>query len=166
MPLAPDAVLCLLLVVDDEQAGKQTGCEQHVSVTHLEPDGQLLLEVHRLSELHAWPDTAQKPLPSAVFRQKQLGLFPHAKGDADVAPHLNAQWHCPLSSGAPPLLRHLRRWRAVRASALSAKPMLESVAPSTLYPAHFIAWRLEMSFSASHLASSSRSSNTSSLPFV
>jgi hypothetical protein len=63
-------------------------------------------------------------------------------------PHLKPQWQLPFSSGVPPFLRHLRRLRRERASAVSANPKVESVAPSALYPAHFIAWRLEMSFSA------------------
>ncbi len=114
---------------------------------------------------HVTPPVPQKPVPSVVCMQKQLGLLAQTNW-LGTSPQLKAQWQLPFSKGVPPILRHLRRALRLRASAVSAKPMLASEAPSTLYPAHLIAWRLEMSFSASPLASSSRSSNTSTPPFV
>ena len=114
------------------QEGAQTlgPAGQHVLTMHFQPDGHSLLEEH-VSAGHCPLKSAQKPLPSMVWAQEQFRLLSQANL-ASKGPQLKAQLHSPCSRGVPPLLRHLRCWLRVRASAESAKPMLESVAPSTL----------------------------------
>ena len=161
-----DAAVCCALLAFTPHGGTQRTVEvpgQHVN-THFQPDGHSLSRVHDGSSRQRTLRLAQNPLPTVVWKQAQLRLFWQVKLFRSGASHLMAQWQLPFSRSAPPFLRHRRRWRRVRASALSAKPMLESAAPSTLYPAHFIACRLEIPFSASPLASSSRSSNTITAP--
>ena len=106
------------------------------NTTHVVPEEHFVWFGQPLS-MKAVP-WAQKPLPPTVLKQVQL-LLPLQWNRLKSLVHLTAQWHLPFSTGAPPFLRHLRRARRPRASALSAKPILESVAPSRLYPAHYIA---------------------------
>ena len=122
---------------------------------HTHPVGQSWLVVHSvmLGESQGKAACAQKVPPPTVPVQKQPGVFrhrgkvglisqlpglrqplPHVFPPAQVFPLLQQYWFARGRSPQtmPPRSRHLRRWRRVRALALSAKPMLESAAPTKL----------------------------------
>jgi hypothetical protein len=120
--------------------GKQRGARpQHVLIMHLNPCRHSLLEEHTSRVPHNEPKLAHTPLPSTVSWQAHVPSVSGQTNLARPASQFPAHLHSPPSRGVPPFLRHLRRWRRVRASAVSADPMPESAAPSTPYPAHFSA---------------------------
>ena len=58
-------------------------------------------------EKRALSALAQKPLPSAVWVQRQL-VLPLQANLGMSAPQFKAQWQLPFSKGVLPFLRHLR----------------------------------------------------------